>query len=116
AFHNAERFLLAHMLNNDFIIDKVQNELGVSFNLDEHKVLATHLYAFYEERDTIEVSSFIDKLEDQNQQALVTELINLRVNEEISDEEINDYIKIIQLENTEKAEINSLKAQQRQAV
>src|SRR5699024_442993 len=43
AFHNAERKLIAYMLKNRAITDKVREEIGASFNIDEHKVIATHL-------------------------------------------------------------------------
>src|SRR5699024_3457306 len=49
AFHNAERQLIAYMLQDMSITDKVEKELGAAFNMDEHKIIVTHLYAFYEE-------------------------------------------------------------------
>src|SRR5699024_1822056 len=106
AYHNAERYLLAHMLLNSFVIDKVQSDLGIHFNFDEHKVIATHLYALYEENETIDISSLIDRLDNGHEQTLITELINLPISEEVSDEVINDYIKTIRLEHTTIANLN----------
>lgn len=116
AYQNAERFLLAHMLMDDYVIEKVQAELGVQFNIDNHKVIAIHLYGLYEENEAIDISALIDRLEDDEQKRLVTELINLSIKEEVSNEVINDYIRVIQLENTDVAEINELKTKQKQAI
>src|SRR5690625_2886843 len=49
AFHSAERKLLQYMLQDTMIADKIREEIGANFTIDEHKIIATHLYAFYEE-------------------------------------------------------------------
>src|SRR5699024_2475794 len=56
AYNNAERFLLAHMFEYPHIIDKVQQTLGMQFNIEEHKIILTHVYALYEEYNEIKVS------------------------------------------------------------
>src|SRR5699024_898842 len=61
AYRNAERKLLAHMLKDPIVLEKVQQKLGVRFNLDEHKVILTHLYAIYEEKGKIDLSELVDK-------------------------------------------------------
>src|SRR5699024_2472356 len=45
AYNNAERFVLAHMFEYPHIIDKVQQTLGMQFNIEEHKVILTHACA-----------------------------------------------------------------------
>ncbi|MDY0408464.1 DNA primase [Paracerasibacillus soli] len=52
AYHNAERQLLAYMMQDKTITSKVQDDIGARFNIDAHKIIATHLYAFYEDCDT----------------------------------------------------------------
>src|SRR5699024_5185337 len=52
AYQNAERLLIAYMLDDHLVSDRVQKEIGVDFTMDEHKVIATHLYAYYEEVET----------------------------------------------------------------
>lgn len=116
AYHNAERFLLAYMFINRHVIEKVQFELGVQFNIDDHKIIATHLYALYEESDSIDLSELIDRLEDEEQKRLVTQLINLPIKQDVSDRVIDDYIDVIRLENTTVSKINELKNKQRQAL
>lgn len=117
AYHNAERKLIAYMIQDQYIAEKVQNELEVSFNVDEHKIIATHLYAFYEEGQPANVSFFIDRLRDDSIRQLVIELSMISsVAAEISDEEINDYIEIIRSQTDEKTRIKVFKEQQQLAL
>lgn len=115
AFHNAERQLLAYMLQNRSIADKVQEDIGVSFNIDDHKIIATHLYAFYEEDNLEDVSLFIERIVDEKLRKLVIELALIPTQTEISDREINDYIQIIRNESSAGVSIKQLKAEQRLA-
>src|SRR5699024_10697305 len=73
-FHNAERKLIAHMLQDKVISDRVQEEISIGFNIDEHKIIATHLYAFYEMNDAANVSQFIEELTDESIKQLVIEI------------------------------------------
>lgn len=115
AFQNAEKQLIAYMLRDSAIIDKVQEEIGVAFNMDAHKIIATHLYAFYEENHSAEVSYFIERLADQVIKNLVIEIAMIPIDHNISDKEINDYIRIIRAENSDMANIKVLKQEQRLA-
>src|SRR5699024_3812484 len=49
AFEKAERMLLAYMFADSYILEKVRDTIGVHFNIEEHKIILTHLYALYEE-------------------------------------------------------------------
>jgi DNA primase len=115
AFHNAERQLLAYMLQNQSIADKVQEEVGISFNIDDHKIIATHLYAYYEEDNPEDVSIFIDRITDEKIRKLVIELALIPTQTDISDKEINDYIQIILNESSTGVSIKQLKEEQRLA-
>lgn len=115
AFQNAERKLLAYMLNNRSITDKVREEIGASFNIDEHKIIATHLYAYYEAGHPEDVALFIEKLTEEKLRNLVTELAMIPISEDVSHKEINDYLKLIHSETNEKETIKSLKEQQKVA-
>ncbi|WP_337018447.1 DNA primase, partial [Oceanobacillus massiliensis] len=114
AYYNAEKKLISYMLQNAHITDKVQDELGAGFNVDDHKIIATHLFAFYEEGHSPDVSLFIERLDDRLKQQVV-EAAMIPVLEEISDREINDYIRIIQNESGDSVNIKSLKEQQKLA-
>ncbi|WP_188631373.1 DNA primase [Lentibacillus kapialis] len=115
AFHNAERQLLAYMLQDVSITDKVQEEIGASFNIEEHKVIATHLYAFYEEHQQADVSMFVEMLTDDRLKRLVTDIAMMPLHDNISNDEINDYIRNIRAENSNMRDIQSLKEEQKLA-
>ncbi|MGY0692895.1 DNA primase [Virgibacillus sp. FSP13] len=113
AFYNAERQLIAYMLKDISIADKVQQEIGGAFNVDEHKIIATHLYAYYEEGHPADVSLFIDRLTDEKIKQTVIEIAMIPMVENISDQQINDYLRIIYTENHDVATIKMLREQQR---
>ena len=113
AFYNAEKKLIAYMLQNSHITERVQNELGARFNVDDYKIIATYLYAYYEEGHSADMSLFIERLHDDRLKQLVAEIAMTPIREEISDKEINDYIRIIQHESNDSVNIKSLKEQQK---
>ncbi|QPA30107.1 DNA primase [Thermaerobacillus caldiproteolyticus] len=92
AFQNAERILLAHMLRNRDVALTVQQAIQGEFNIEEHRAIAAYVYAFYEEGNEPDVSLLIARVPD-HLKPLVTELSMLLINEEISTQELNDYIK-----------------------
>lgn len=113
AYYNAERLLLAHMFKHDHLIEKVQHKLQGRFNVEEHQVIVTHLYALYEESNEIHLSELIDKLADPNLKKIVTEIAMTPINEDISDQEINDYIEIIEREANDYTYLRKLKEKQK---
>ncbi|ALX48108.1 DNA primase [Lentibacillus amyloliquefaciens] len=113
AFQNAERQLIAYMLQDASVIDKVQEEIGASFNVDDHKIIATYLYAYYEDHEEPDVSMFVEMLEDDRLKQLVTEIAMIPVYDNITHDEINDYIKTILVENSNKQDVQTLKEEQR---
>lgn len=114
AFQKAEKQLIAYMLKDTAITDKVQEEIGAGFNMDAHKIIVTHLYAFYEQNQP-DVSYFVEKITDQDIKNLVIEIAMIHTDENISDKEINDYIRFIRAESNDVASIKVLKQEQRLA-
>ncbi|HLR70032.1 MAG TPA: DNA primase [Pseudogracilibacillus sp.] len=114
AYRNAEKHLLAHMLKYPYILEKVQQKLGVDFNIDEHKIILTHLYALYEEKNEIDISELIGKLNDDTLKRIVTEIAITPTNNAISEQEINDYILTIKREATDHTYLRTLKQKQKQ--
>ncbi|MCA1009708.1 DNA primase [Halobacillus halophilus] len=108
AFHNAERKLIAYMLRDPFIAEKVQEELGGAFNISDHQVIVTYLYAYYEDGNQSDVSQFVEKLDDPSLKNLVIELAMAPVSEEVSDQEIHDYIFRIKAEHSDRTDIKTL--------
>lgn len=115
AFHNAERQLLSYMLQDVVITDKVQTEIGAGFNIDSHKIIATYLYAFYEEGNDPDVSLFLEKITEPKLQQEITEIAMIPLQDDISDKEINDYIRIIQTKKSDMDALKTLKDQQKRA-
>jgi len=115
AYHNAERQLLAYMLQDKAITDRVQKEIQASFQIEAHKVIATHLYAYYEDNQTPNVSMFIERLTDETLKQLVIEIAMLPILDNISDEEISDYIRVIQSQTSDMQLINKYREEQKLA-
>lgn len=114
AYNNAERFLLAYMLKQPDLIHKVQKTLGVQFNIDEHKIILTHLYALYEQYGEATVSQLIDKLSEDHLKQIVTEVAMMPISETITEQELNDYIHFIHAESTDVAHLRLLQQKQKQ--
>src|SRR5699024_2513598 len=113
AYNNAERFLLAHMFAHSSIINKVQQALGINFNIEEHKIILTHVYALYEKYHEINVSQLIDTLEDDYLKQLVIEIAMISTESMITEEVLDDYINIILAESTDVAYLRSLEVKQK---
>lgn len=108
AFENAERYLIANLLKNNFT-EKIQREIGINFNLDIHKVIVTHIYALLEEYDQINVSQLYDKIQDEELIQAITDIALIPLSDDISEAEINDYLNIIHIQANEQPEIDKLK-------
>lgn len=93
AYQNAERLLIAHMLRDVDLTYKVQELMGGnSFNIDEHQAIITYLYGFYESGHDPDVSAFLSYVEDQKLRRILVEIGMLSIEEEISEQELFDYI------------------------
>lgn len=115
AYHNAERHLIYYMMQDASIAEKVQDTIGGAFNLNEHQVVVTYLYAYYEEGHPPNPGQFIEQLPDPNMKSLVTEIAMMKLQPDISDHEIQDYIRAITIKKSEKDNITSLEKQQKEA-
>ncbi|WML47483.1 DnaB-like helicase N-terminal domain-containing protein [Neobacillus sp. PS3-34] len=94
AHHNAERRLIAHMLKDRDIAFKVQDLLqGQTFNLDEHQAIITYLFGFYEGNHHSNASAFLTYIQDDKLRRIVADIEMMSINEEVTDLELNDYIK-----------------------
>ncbi|MFC0270037.1 DNA primase [Metabacillus herbersteinensis] len=93
AYHTAERRLIAHMLRNKDITEKILERLGLQFNIEEHRAIITYLYAFYEEGHEANVSSFLSRLPNSELHHIVSDIAMISLNTDISERELADYIK-----------------------
>ncbi len=95
AFHNAERMLLAYMMKDINIACTVQEKIGGNFNIDEYHAIVAHLYAYYGEGNEPNSSQFIQRLNDEKLSRIATEIAMMTISEQLSEQELNDYIKQI---------------------
>jgi DNA primase len=82
------------MLKNREIAYKVQDLLaGNSFNMDEHQAIITYLLGFYEDHLEPDSSAFLTYIQDDNLRRMVANIEMMSINEELSNQELTDYIK-----------------------
>lgn len=115
AFHNAERKLISYMLYDESIAEKVKHKLGAGFKIDLHKVIVTHLYGFYEEGHAADVGQFIERLNDEPVKQAVIELAMSELTPDVTDQEIDDYMAIIEREQGDVALVQRLLVEQKEA-
>ncbi|MBB5173925.1 DNA primase [Texcoconibacillus texcoconensis] len=114
AFQNAERYLLALMLRDRTMAEKVQREIGANFNVDEHQAIAAHLYSFYADHSQPDLDKFITHLPDQRLQKITAELAMMTIDEDLSEQALNDYIQRV-LSYPKQLEIDKLQQVQKEA-
>ncbi|WLR43974.1 DNA primase [Bacillus carboniphilus] len=95
AYQNAEKFLIAHMIRNSDVAEKVLDHLGGDFIIEEHRAIVSYIYAFYEEGNEPNISLLIQKLPHSSLRQTVSNIAMLSITDDISDKEIDDYIKAI---------------------
>lgn len=115
AYHNAERILIAYMLEDEMIAQKIQDKMGADFNIEAHQIIVTYLYAFYEENRGMDIAAFIGKLPDKALQQLTSEIAMIQKESEVTDQELADYIHIIQLKKQDQENVQTLRNKQKLA-
>lgn len=115
AYHTAERRLIYHMMRNADVAYKVQELLaGSMMNIDEHQAIITYLFAYYEKEHDPNPSAFLNYLQDNKLKRVVADIEMMALNEEISDQELADYIKQV-LNYQKMLKIKEKMAEQKQA-
>jgi DNA primase len=94
AHYTAERRLIKHMLKSRDVAYKIQEMLhGSTFNIDEHQAIITYLLGFYEEHLNPDPSAFLNYIQDDKLRRIVATIEMMPINEVLSDQELNDYMK-----------------------
>jgi len=101
AFYQAEKFLIALMLRDRRIAEKVQQEIGSNFHVEDFAVLAAYIYSYYSEGYEADIRQFISTLGDERFIRLATNLAMLEMNEDISEQEFHDYIAQVKKQQLE---------------
>ncbi|HJA42207.1 MAG TPA: DNA primase [Firmicutes bacterium] len=92
---NAERFLLAYMLESSEITMRVKERIYQSFSIVEHQAIATLLYAFYEEGSPPSLEKFLGQVSDACLRAIILDISEIPIPDEISQQAFEDYCRII---------------------
>ncbi|MBT2685727.1 DNA primase [Bacillus sp. ISL-37] len=115
AYHTAERRMIFHMMRDADVAYKVQEMLaGSTLNIDEHQAIITYLFAYYEKGHEPDPSAFLNYLQDNKLKRVVADIEMMPLNEEISDQELSDYIKQV-LNYQKMLKIKEKMAEQKQA-
>ncbi|MBT2695029.1 DNA primase [Bacillus sp. ISL-55] len=115
AYHTAERRMIFHMMKDADVAYKVQEMLaGSTLNIDEHQAIITYLFAYYEKGHDPDPSAFLNYLQDNKLKRVVADIEMMPLNEEISDQELSDYIKQV-LNYQKMLKIKEKMAEQKQA-
>ncbi|MDQ0339652.1 DNA primase [Caldalkalibacillus uzonensis] len=93
AYINAERLLLAYMLQSKETAKEVEQLVGSRFNQEEHQRLAAYLYAFYADGQEADVRLFISTLDDRELIQLASHLSSMTLSPELSSQELQDYVQ-----------------------
>ncbi|SER70081.1 DNA primase [Salipaludibacillus aurantiacus] len=114
AHENAERELIALMLQSRSIAEQVQKEVGGEFHYDAYQAIAALIYSYYGEGYEPDPSHFIERIEDKHLRKITTELAMKKVNIDLSEQELNDYLKQLR-QFPKRKEIEQLKIKQKKA-
>ncbi|WP_342394363.1 DNA primase [Salipaludibacillus daqingensis] len=114
AHENAERELIALMLQSRQIAEQVQIEIGGGFHYDNYQAIAALIYSYYGEGYEPDPSHFIEWVDDKELRRKATELAMKKVNLDFSEQVLHDYLKQIR-QFPKKKEIEQLKIEQKQA-
>jgi len=95
AYYNAERNLLAAMMQDAGIARFVQERLGDAFNIDAHAALAAYIYRYYTEHDMLELPAFIRMLHDDELERLASSISMIEVAKVMNERALEDHIQQI---------------------
>lgn len=93
AFYNAERSLIALMMHDPRVAERVKAEIGSAFNVDDYAALAAHVYAYYAEGNEADTGRFVRYLPDESLKKKASALAMTDFREEVNEQEIADYIR-----------------------
>ncbi len=94
--HNAERMLLSYMLKDRDFALRIKERMSGTFHVEEHSALAAYIYAFYATNETSDFRKLLDSIDDKQVLQIATELAQIETKDEISEEELQDYLEVIE--------------------
>ncbi|MFT9848669.1 DNA primase [Aneurinibacillus sp. REN35] len=114
AYIKSEQYLLTLMMHDAEIAEQVQAKVGADFAVEDHAVLAAHIYRYYLEGYTPDPARFISFLQDEKQ--LVEKASELAMTDVqahlFSPRTVNDYIEQV-VRNAKKVQVETLEKERR---
>lgn len=96
AYQNAERMLLAYMMKDRDLALSIKERMSGTFHVEEHSALAAYIYAFYATNQTSDIRKLMDTIDDKEILQVASELAQIETNDKISEEELQDYLEVIE--------------------
>ena len=94
-YENASRHLLYYMTGDQRVIELVESKIAY-FPNDEIRMLSNEMIYFYHKYGVFNIADFISYIADKNTLIkLFNEIINMDIKEKYTEEEINDYVSLI---------------------
>ncbi|HWI50228.1 MAG TPA: DNA primase [Rummeliibacillus sp.] len=94
ATDRAERSLLAHMLHNIDVVDRIRQEENANpFVRDDYMAIYIHLIGFYEEHQKADYQRFAEVIGDRELRKIIMEAALVERDPNHADEEISDCLK-----------------------
>ena len=91
----AGRMLINYMLKDEKVLNKVEEQVAF-FPNDIIRSIANEIIYYYHKYGTITIADFISYVaENEEEFPVLNEILNMKVNEKCTDEEIDDYISVI---------------------
>lgn len=94
AIDRAERLLLAHMLHNIDVVDRIRQEENTNpFVRDDYMAIYIHLIGFYEEHQKADYQRFAEVIGDRELRKIIMEAALVERDPNHAEEEISDCLK-----------------------
>lgn len=95
AHEEAERHLVALMMRDRDVAERVRESVGAEFHVEEYAAIAAYLYAYYAEGHPADPSRFIHYVKDERLMSCISELAMMEFPDSLSDEGIEDCIRMV---------------------
>lgn len=107
---SAERRLLSYYLNDEEVRSHLDSLNGFQFAHDSYQKVYLAVHAYLDGHDQVSIAALLDQLPDGQSRAVLSEVSNLKVDRDATDEVVNDCIGVIMKEAPLKQQIQAKKA------
>ncbi|WP_047154959.1 DNA primase [Aneurinibacillus tyrosinisolvens] len=94
AYLNAEKYLLALMMQSAEITEQVRERVGADFVVEDHVAIAAHLYRYYAEGYQADIARFVSFLQDKRLIEKASDLAMIDIDaQSASKRQLEDYVR-----------------------